>query len=88
MKSLKLKKIKISRVGNPHLVFGGVQQAAHGQAAQVPDQSEHLDTYLQCTFTLDTKYDDSCLPNTNSGRTGRTGEAMAVSINYREESFN
>ncbi|PTX60153.1 hypothetical protein C8N46_107159 [Kordia periserrulae] len=62
MKSLKLKKVKISRVTNLHLILGGVNGAA-GQTTQEPQHPE--------TYTLDTKYDDSCIPGTN-GATLRT----------------
>ncbi|MEM6719271.1 MAG: hypothetical protein AAF611_08165 [Bacteroidota bacterium] len=61
MRSLKLKKINISRVGNSHLVFGGAQ----GQQNQEADRPK--------THTLDDKKDHTCKPGTNGGGTiGRT----------------
>ncbi|AXG68596.1 hypothetical protein KORDIASMS9_00811 [Kordia sp. SMS9] len=69
MRSLKLKKIKISRVGNPHMVVGGAQNAEN---ANKPDHP--------VTYTLDTKYDDSCRPGTN-GTTTTLGNATGLNIN-------
>lgn len=74
MKSLKLKKVKISRVTNLHLILGGANGAA-GQSAQEPYRPE--------TYTLDTKYDDSCIPGTNGGTLRTIGAPIEnnVSIN-------
>ena len=63
MRTLKLKKIKISKVGNPHLLLGGAANA--GQAANGP---HHPDTVPK-----DTKIDGDCKPHTNGGDEGRTG---------------
>ena len=53
MKPLKLKKVKISRIGNPHILFGG---------AEAPDQ-------YPITYTLDTKHDSECVTQTNGTTT-------------------
>ncbi len=71
MRTLKLKKINISRVGNPHTILAGAQQ--HGQGnAQQPDHPT--------TYTLDTKIDETCKPGTNGG--GTLGRTTGVPIDY------
>lgn len=68
MNSLKLNKIKISRIGNPHLLFGGAQQAATNAQQTVPDT-------IYC-HTKD-EADNTCQSQTNTGRTGQTAMAGA-----------
>jgi hypothetical protein len=65
MKPLKLKKVKISKIGNPHILFGGI----------LPVQNANNYPFHPVTYTLDTLLDDTCQPGTNDGRTGRTGIA-------------
>ena len=65
MKSLKLKKVKISRIGNPHIVFGGLE---------IPAQDAQHNVDYPITYTLDTKQDGDCVPQTN-GTTTTLGNA-------------
>ncbi|WP_298417354.1 hypothetical protein [uncultured Kordia sp.] len=62
-KPLKLKKIKISKVGNLHEILAGALPAqAAGAYPTLPDT-------LPVTYTLDTKLDDTCQSHTNDGGT-------------------
>jgi len=62
MKPLKLKKVKISKIGNPHILFGGANAAA-AQNVRYPD-----------TTGKDTKQDGDCITGTQNDRTtSRTG---------------
>lgn len=68
MKSLKLKKVKISRINNLHTLFGGADTV--GTANQ---QAVSFD--INCYKTKDLN-DSDCTPGTNGGTTlGRTGAA-------------
>lgn len=58
MKSLKLKKVKISKIGNPHILFGGAGAAQGAHHVTYPD-----------TSGKDTKQDGDCTPGTNGGST-------------------
>lgn len=64
MKSLKLRKVKISKIGNPHILFGGADAAQGAHEVKYP-----------ITFTLDTLLDDTCTPGTNGTLGQRTGVA-------------
>ena len=64
-RSLKLKKIKISKLNN--VLAGAIPAQANQQTIVV--------TY-PITYTLDTKFDDSCQEHTNDNNNGRTGIAV------------
>lgn len=67
MKSLKLKKVKISSIGNPHILFGGV-------TAETCETQPPLMTYqnLECLKSLENK----CDTVTNSITGQRTTSAI------------
>jgi len=67
-KSLKLKKIKISQVGNIHSILAGALNLPAGNIQTLP-------VTFPVTYTLDTKLDDTCNPGTNDGGGQRTGIA-------------
>ncbi|WP_430411291.1 hypothetical protein [Kordia sp.] len=68
-RSLKLKKVKISKIGNLHTIIAGALPA---QGANI----QTLPVTFPITYTLDTLLDDTCQTGTNGGRTGRTGIAI------------
>lgn len=68
MKSLKLKKVKISRIGNPHILFGGLEIPAQ----DLQNAQQNMDYPI--TYTLDTKQDGDCPTQTN-GTTTTLGNA-------------
>jgi hypothetical protein len=70
MKSLKLKKVKISKIGNPHILFGGADAAQGAQQAQYP-----------VTTGKDTKLDGDCITGTNGGSIGRTDRKLLEPAN-------
>ena len=65
MKTLKLRKVKISSITNPHLLYGGAQQAASNNDKTEPN-TIHCETQDENDYT--------CTTQTNSGD-GRTGAA-------------
>jgi hypothetical protein len=67
MKTLKLKKVKISSITNPYLLYGGAQQAASNNEKTEPNT-------IYCE-TQD-EADNTCTTNTNTGNdSARTGAA-------------
>ncbi|MGH1387487.1 hypothetical protein [Kordia sp.] len=67
MKTLKLKKVKISSITNPYLLYGGAEQAASNNDKTVPN-TIHCETQDEADYT--------CTTQTNGGGTvGRTGAA-------------
>lgn len=81
MKPLKLKKIKISRVGNPHFILAGAQQAAGANDHKTEPFSVHCETQDDNNTT--------CASQTNTGGEGRTGTtASPMDMNNRPTNFN
>lgn len=64
MKLLKLRKVKISKIGNPHTLFGG---ATNGCVTSPPDVTMDFD----CLKTKDPK-DTDCITVTNTIGSHRT----------------
>ncbi|MFK7749086.1 MAG: hypothetical protein AB8B65_11895 [Kordia sp.] len=75
MRTLKLKKIKISKVGNPYLVYGGAQNAAANNHKTEPNT-------IYCE--TQNEEDDTCASQTNSGRTGQTDGVRDRDNNRRQ----
>lgn len=85
MKSLKLKKVKISKIGNPHILFGGAYEAQNAQNAQNDQGDVMYETHPQ-RCALDTKVNGDCIPHTN-GTTITVGNATEVHGNVRDGNF-
>ncbi|WP_420570902.1 hypothetical protein [Kordia sp.] len=64
MKSLKLKKVKISRIGNPHILFGG---ATNGVCTTVPPPPPPETINEECIKSMRNQCDT--VTNTIGGRT-------------------
>ena len=64
MKSLKLKKVKISRIGNPHILFGGATTETQEQAC---NPAYTNDLYCKTRDPKDTDCDT--VTNTTGSRT-------------------
>lgn len=74
MKSLKLKKVKISKIGNPHILFGGAETAQNANGA-------NQNTFPDTTGN-DTRLDGDCAPKTNGETTvGRTDRIPLEAVN-------
>ncbi|QHI37804.1 hypothetical protein IMCC3317_31870 [Kordia antarctica] len=75
MKTLKLKKVKISKIGNPHILFGGAYEAHNAQNAHNPyDDDMYVSHPDNCG---DTRLDGDCIPQTN-GNTATLGNATDI----------
>jgi len=64
MKTLKLKKVKISSITNPYLLYGGAQQGAANNHKTNPD------TIVNCPTQDEDDY--GCASQTNGSISGRT----------------
>lgn len=72
MKSLKLRKVKISKIGNPHTLFGGATNSC-------PTTTPPISTDLDCIKTRNPK-DTDCATVTNTLPTNRTDPAPVSGI--------
>lgn len=67
MKSLKLKKVKISRIGNPHILFGGNTTGQESQVRTCNDATYTCD--LNCKTRDPNDTDCTTVTNTSGSRT-------------------
>ena len=78
MKPLKLKKVKISKIGNPHILFGGA--AAQG------GQNDYLPQTHPDNCRKDTKNNGDC-PSQTNGTTNTLGNVTDVNATPATEDF-
>ena len=82
MKSLKLKKVKISKVGNPHILFGGATTITETQVDVCPNNGT-LSYELRCKTKdpKDTDCDTATVTNTlTTNRTDPNGETHGCGL--------